>query len=403
MGVKPAYSRQTSDGDSPKTREAVAETVPISTEVIIIGAAIAGSLLALALGRRGVSVAIVDLQSVYPADFRCEKFSQTQVDLLRDARVADVFDALLPAGLTLTDVGLRYETMVNAARLAWPDTVRFVQGKAAAAVTGDDSQRVTLADGTVLEGRLLVLATGPGERLRASLGFQRRLLRERHSLSVGFSIRGKDGGPASVQSLVRYGERAGDGIGFVSMFPLGEATRVNLFCFHDVSDAFAREVRADPAAALCKAIPSLPPIFDDAAIVGPVEVRSTDLYRTEGHEQPGVVLVGDAFASCSPAIGMGLTRILAEVRQLAFTHLPAWLATPGMGADKIAEFYADPFKRDVDGLALRRSHTARASATDTSLTWRAFRGLARLRRRARALAACFAPSPRPTPALETRP
>jgi 2-polyprenyl-6-methoxyphenol hydroxylase-like FAD-dependent oxidoreductase len=97
--------------------------------------------------------------------------------------------------------------------------------------------------------------------------------------------------------------------------------------------------------------------------------------------QPGVVLIGDAFHAPCPASGTGMTRILNDVERLAGTHLPQWLATPGMGEDKIKAFYADPLKVAVDKASVTTSMMGRRSALDPSLLWRVRRTLGRLRRR----------------------
>ena len=63
-----------------------------------------------------------------------------------------------------------------------------------------------------------------------------------------------------------------------------------------------------------------------------------------GYRQAGVVLVGDAFAHTCPVTGTGTDKVFTDVAQLCNVHIPAWLATEGMGVDKIAAFYDDPVK-----------------------------------------------------------
>jgi hypothetical protein len=75
-----------------------------------------------------------------------------------------------------------------------------------------------------------------------------------------------------------------------------------------------------------------------------------------------------------------MTRILNDVERLAGAHLPQWLATPGMDADKIAAFYADPVKLAVDKSSLRASMMGRRSALDRSLAWRLRRALGKVKR-----------------------
>jgi hypothetical protein len=97
------------------------------------------------------------------------------------------------------------------------------------------------------------------------------------------------------------------------------------------------------------------------------------------------VLIGDSFRSSCPATGTGISRSLVDLQRLAEVHLPNWLATPGMGTDKIVVFYQDPIKRHVDAEAARRAQSGRSAAVSTSLRWRAHRRLSRLKRNLLAL------------------
>lgn len=348
------------------------------TDVIVVGAGFAGALAAHVLARRGLSVAAVDLHPVYGSDFRCEKFGADQAAMLEELGVVQL---LCPQGApALIQQGLRYDRMVNALRQAWPDQVRFHQGRVQAIESHDDDQHVVLSTGQSLRARLVVLATGPGERLRKSLGMTRRLIRAQHSICIGFSLAPPDRGSFGFTSLVRHGRRAGDGVGFVSLFPMDGAMRVNLFGYRDPAGEWARSFRADPLGALIGTFPELEPLVGDAEVLGPAEFGVTDLYEISGFARPGVVVIGDAFGTSCPATAMGMTRILTDVRQLALTHAPAWFASPGMGREKIAAFYQDPVKQAVDRQSRRRAETARLMAVATGPRWRGRRLLGRLKR-----------------------
>jgi 2-polyprenyl-6-methoxyphenol hydroxylase-like FAD-dependent oxidoreductase len=93
------------------------------------------------------------------------------------------------------------------------------------------------------------------------------------------------------------------------------------------------------------------------------------------------VLIGDAFQTSCPAAGTGVSRLLVDVDRLCNEHVPAWLATPGMGADKIARFYADPAKRAADVKASRAAEYRRSLTVDTGLGWELHRRQVHLRRR----------------------
>jgi len=346
-------------------------------EVVIVGAGIGGSLLALALARLQVRVTVVDLHATYPDDFRCEKINPEQAAILAELKLLDCFG---DDPCAATARGLRYDAMVAAARAAWPKAVRFVEGRVVEVIRTPDLQTLVLASGERVEGRLIVLATGPSDKLRASLGVRRKLVRERHSVCIGFTLAPPPGRAFDFDGLVHHGEQAGDGMAFASFFPIDQGMRVNLFAYRGPREPWTLGFRDDPMAGLLEAMPGLAPLLTGARIVQPAEIRATDLYETEGHAIDGVVLIGDAFRSCCPATGMGITRILTEIRLLTKTHLPAWLATPGMGAGKIAAFYADPAKLRIDDRAARRAETSRSTSTRTTLPWRARRTLAELKR-----------------------
>jgi 2-polyprenyl-6-methoxyphenol hydroxylase-like FAD-dependent oxidoreductase len=226
-----------------------------------------------------------------------------------------------------------------------------------------------------------VLATGPnGSDLLPSLGIQRTTLSEKHSLTFGFDVQA-----ASRRILVYYGERAGDGMDYLTVFPMGDTMRGNLFCYRDPSDPWVRSFKLDPKAAVLGVMPSLERTIGPFEIVGKVQARPISIERADTvGQQAGVVLIGDAFQTSCPAAGTGIGRILADVEALR-RLIPQWLATPGMRADKIAQFYADPAKRRFDAKAIRYSQHRRALCTRRTLGWTMYRKQHYLRRRAQGM------------------
>ena len=95
-------------------------------------------------------------------------------------------------------------------------------------------------------------------------------------------------------------------------------------------------------------MPRLRRLTGEAEIVGPVKISPADLYHHARLAQPGIVLVGDAFATSCPAAGTGTNKVFTDVERLCNVHVPRWLATEGMSVDKIAAFYDDPVKRACD-------------------------------------------------------
>ncbi len=61
----------------------------LSTDVVIIGGGLAGSLAGAMLGRAGIDCVVVDPHTEYPPDFRCEKLDGDQVARLQKTGLAD--------------------------------------------------------------------------------------------------------------------------------------------------------------------------------------------------------------------------------------------------------------------------------------------------------------------------
>jgi len=100
-----------------------------------------------------------------------------------------------------------------------------------------------------------------------------------------------------------------------------------------------------------------------------VKIRPIDLYVTEGYRQPGVVLVGDAFATSCPAAGTGAGKALMDIERLCNVHVPQWLASPGMGLEKIAAYYDDPVKQAYDAFCTKKAYALKSLSLNTSLPW----------------------------------
>jgi hypothetical protein len=62
-----------------------------------------------------------------------------------------------------------------------------------------------------------------------------------------------------------------------------------------------------------------------------------------------------------------------DVQRLCNAYIPQWLATDGMGADKIAGFYRDPEKMECEARSLAKAYHLRSLSIDNGLSWRARR------------------------------
>ena len=120
-------------------------------------------------------------------------------------------------------------------------------------------------------------------------------------------------------------------------------------------------------------MPRLQRMMGEFKVSGPIKIRPADLCVTSGHLQPGIVLVGDAFSTSCPAAGTGTTKVFTDVERLCNVYIPQWLATDGMDAQKIAQFYDDPEKQACEARSLAKAYHLRSLSIDNGLSWRAQR------------------------------
>lgn len=360
---------------------------PTSVDVIIVGGGLAGTLAAILLSRSSLKVALIDLHDVYPADFRAEQLVGSQVSMLSrldllDSVVGNVTPAekavATLAGRTVDAAvaphyGIRYESMVNRARRHLPSSVELIAARVADLELSQDRQRVILSTGNIVEGRLIVMATGPGQRLLRQIGINRQVVRQAHSLAFGFDF--EVASPAAFRALVlvAYGEKTEDRIDYLSLFAIADKLRANMFTYGQFRDGWTKKLLEHPGDTLRQALPSLEQMTGPIKVAGPVEVRVNDLSVTAGHCREGVVLIGDAFQTSCPAAGTGVSRLLNDIEVLCNIYIPEWFASPGMDAQKIGAFYKDPIKRCCDAEALRVANYRRALTTESSLSWKIHR------------------------------
>jgi 2-polyprenyl-6-methoxyphenol hydroxylase-like FAD-dependent oxidoreductase len=132
-------------------------------------------------------------------------------------------------------------------------------------------------------------------------------------------------------------------------------------------------LRDNPAATIAASLPQLARLTGALKVKGPLKIRPVDLVATDNLLQGGVALVGDAFSTACPVSGTGAAKALLDAERLCNIYVPAWLASPGMGVEKIAQYYNDPDKRRSDAHSLRTSVFAKRAALGEGLLWTAFR------------------------------
>ena len=353
------------------------------TDIAIIGSGLAGSAAAATLGAAGIDAILIDPRNVYPPDLRCEKIASYQLDILRDRALAGAImaAATFDHGVwvsrfgrvidkkTSDQYGILYDDLVAAVRAAVPPSVGRLFAKASGIRTSAERQEITLSDGEIISARLAVIANGLNNGLRDDLGVSRVVLSAAHSVTIAFNIRPRSGGTFPFPALTFYAENTAARMAYLTLFPVGDGMRANLMVYRELDDPWVRRMLDTPETAMFELMPSLKRIIGEVEVETPVKIRPADLAVSEGFRQPGVVLVGDAFATSCPAAGTGVDKVFTDVDLLCNTYIPAWLATPGMGANKIGQFYDDPTKRACDARTIEQAYALRAFSIDPGLIW----------------------------------
>lgn len=359
----------------------------LSTDVVIIGGGLAGSLAGAMLGRAGIDCVVVDPHTEYPPDFRCEKLDGDQVARLQKTGLADevlsaaTFDGeawVARMGVVVDkrpgdQHGIFYASLVNRMRSSIPSKVRFCYATARRLTTDTDRQSVTLSDGTTISARLAILSNGLGLALRDELGLTREYISRSHSVTLGFNMTAVGRRHFDFRALTSYAKSPSDRTALITIFPIGSTVRGNLFTYRTMDDPWLSEMRHAPEKTLRALMPELEQMIGPFSIEKPIQIRPVDLYVSRGHFQPGLVLVGDAFATSCPASGNGVRKVITDVERLCNVYIPQWLATPGMDTEKIAAFYADPVKCACDRSSLNKALTLKRYSTDAAPIWRARR------------------------------
>ena len=358
------------------------------TDIAIIGGGLAGSTAAAMLGRAGISTILVDPHETYPFDFRIEKLSgDAQLERFQKSGIADSVlrsathdgeNWIARAGYLLDkkpsqQFGIMYDALIMAIRAEIPKPAELVYAKVTDVSTSDERQKLTLSNDETISARLVILANGLNIGLRRHLGIERQIISPCHSISIGFDLTPVGRAGFAFPALTYFSERPGDRIPYLTLFPVGNRMRANLFAYREADDPWLREMRHRPVETMNAALPRLRRITGEFAVSGDIRIRPADLYVSTGYRQPGLVLAGDAFATTCPVTGTGTDKVFTDVTQLCNVHIPAWLATEGMGEAKIASFYDDPVKQACDAWSAAKAFNFRKVTLDPGIYWRAQR------------------------------
>ena len=326
-------------------------------DIAIVGAGLAGSTAAAMLGKAGYSVALVDPHDSYPAEFRCEKLDASQVALLRKTGLSEAVlrkathDGTVTSCATAVSWGqsAAVATASSTTHSSMPcagksPSVSQVRTKVTGIANSADRQILMLSSGEELSARLVVMANGLHPGLAQSLGIERRVVSRGHTVAIGFDLRPTGRSSFGFKALTYYPEKVSDGVAYITIFGAGGTNRVNMFTYWKPRDPRLEGMRDAPEATLTTLWPKLQSVLGGFAAEN-VRIRPIDLYVIEGYLQPGIVLVGDAFATACPAVGVGANKVLTDVERLSTRTSRAGSPRRAWGTEELASFYADPIER----------------------------------------------------------
>src|SRR4051794_6658641 len=296
------------------------------TEIAIVGGGLAGSTAAAMLGRAGIRAILIDPHARSRPDFRVEKlsgcvqlerFRRTGLEAVLRSATLDGENWIARFGVLLDrrpsqQFGIMYDALINAIRAEIGAPAELIEAKALTIKTSAERQKLTLSNGEEISARLVVLANGLNVGLRHTLGIERKIVSACHSISLGFDVVPVSRTTFDFPALTYFSERSTDRIPYLTLFPIPGTMRANLFTYRDLDDPWLRQMRQDPEQTLNTSLPGLCKLSGDFRVTGEIKVRPADLYVSTGYRQPGVVLVGDAFATSCPVTGTGTDKVFTD-------------------------------------------------------------------------------------------
>lgn len=335
-------------------------------DIAIVGAGFAGLNLAHALRNSSLAVAVIDKRETFPDIFRAEKIEPHQAEMMREIGTLKYRTPKSdPIGTTLNVSGehvynvdtveqycISYSSTVNTMRENLPEDVSFLN-HAVSKIEPGTLSRILLDNGDVLRARLVVLACGLDAELSDSLDIQRTQSQELASLTFGFFIKRADLSDFDFNGLNYFLPEQEDNVQYITIFPIGERMRANVFTQLKRSDTLAKELRNDTLATIDRLFPRLDDYLGRVVLDSKVQVMPTHYYSLFRQDVPGVVAIGDSFQSVSPATGSGLSKVLTDVQMLSQTYIPEWFKKDSISAADVSAFYKDKRKVTIDRRSLK--------------------------------------------------
>lgn len=336
----------------------------MQTDIAIIGAGFSGLSTAYAFAKSGLNITLIDKRASCPNLFRAEKIEADQAALMREFGMLDYRAPVSPViGETLNykdgdttpcdtieQYGITYGDTVNSLSRHLPSHINRLQKLVSKIDNSVTKQILSFEDGTTLEAKVVVIATGGTAQLTKALGISRLYDHELRSLSFGFDIARKDGQPFDFSGRKGFNyfiNSHATNVHYITIFPIDVRMRVNLFTNLFARDELAKQLRTNTIATLAQVFPDIYRQIGEIDLASEVQVMATKFYVLNEAAQPGIVIIGDECQGVNPVTGTGLSKILNDVKALTL-HLPRWIDAGRADKQDIAAYYNDPIKKQSD-------------------------------------------------------
>jgi flavin-dependent dehydrogenase len=299
------------------------------TDVLIAGGGVAGSTLAILLGRRGFSVELLE-RGQFPKEKPCgEGLMPAGVAVLERLGLAGAIggapfhgvryhfgrymaEGRFPHARGIPDVGRgqrrkQLDRTLFEAAAATPGVKAHTGALVDAPICENGRVTGVIASGEPLRARLVVAADGAHSRIRHCLGLDAESSRRRFGIRVHYRLGKGQHQPPWVDILLAAGHEL-----YVTPLPDNEvlvaALSESKFLREPVHMVFLRWIFAEPL---------LVSLLEDAEQSSPPMCASWPVKSATCGVAPGAVLLGDAVGSVDPITGSGMTQALLTAELLA--------------------------------------------------------------------------------------
>lgn len=334
----------------------------MTIDVAIIGAGFTGLNLAYSLAASKLDVVIFERKDSYPDAFRAEKIETDQAKIMRELGTLDYrVPKMPPLGIiqnlengkltqidTVEQYGISYNQTVNNLRKHLPENIKVID-KAVVNISDSGKLRnLQLSDNSILEAKIVILCTGGNVKMLNTLGINRMIEANLVSLSFGFDLEIENSSVVPFNGFNYHINNNEHKINYLTLFPIGNRMRVNLFTQLRTKDRLTSELKNNTIETIQKCFPRLTEYTGQIKLASKVQIMPTQFYRLQNHIRPGFIVMADEYQGVNPVTGTGLSKVLTDVKVLSQKYIPEWIKNNRFEKIDMKAFYKDNDKVHSD-------------------------------------------------------